>query len=155
MKVCGFHSIAVEIVVNIFTFISFQDIFYNKMPSVSYELHNTLNCLIKNIKQENCLKINSLNYVNHRITLKNSSIFIFKTNIHTPIKKRLFAILDKQIENSCFFIVNPYTNNISLLLKLCSNRILLIFNKLNKSETKNCDLVEIIPFERTVVFNKL
>jgi hypothetical protein len=61
MKVCGFHSIAVEIVVNIFTFISFQDIFYNKMPSVSYELHNTLNCLIKNIKQENCLKINSLN----------------------------------------------------------------------------------------------
>ena len=155
MKVCGFELISLEIIVNILKFVSFQDIYYNKITSTCYNFQNGLIYLTKIIKQTNCMKINSLNYIDDNITLQNSSIFIFRPNIHTPIKKRLFAILDKKDKQSCFFIINPYTNNISLLLKLCSNKILVVLNKSNKQEIKGCELIETMTFERKIVWNNL
>lgn len=136
-----------EMTSNIFSFISFYDIFQNNLMSVSCDIRNILNCLLQISIDEVCInrKNDILKYVEQNnvqeTNIQNNlnQLYIFKPNLHTSVQKRLFNIVKKQPYNvNCIFIANPYTNIISPLLKVTQNKIVLLLcksDKINKIET--------------------
>jgi hypothetical protein len=135
----SFSSLPFEISANILSFISFYDIFQNKMTSVSYDIHNILNCLLQISIDEVCIsrKNDILKYIEQgKLENKDTQLYIFKPNIRTSVQNRLFNIMKKQKPDvNCIFIANPYTNVISPLLKLTQYKIVLLMCKSDNIET--------------------
>lgn len=138
------NSLANETLLHIFKFMSFHEIILN---NTLY----TCSCyksIFKHLLQYT--KIHAWFIYNHyHVSRKKAlffapsdcEIFLFKPNVHTSIKNRLFNVITKNKTSNYSCIVNPYTNKPSLLVNISFDKILLYLNK----STNN---VEILSFER-------